>query len=61
VKFKWQDIEGNKLQRAKVFGGWLIKTTEPVCHAGIVSTEYGFDYRVSICFMPDKKHEWRLG
>ncbi len=47
--------------RARVFGGWVLKTYEPVVHdrgeqrQGMID---GWNRRVSTCFIPDPKHEW---
>lgn len=57
---EWEEIENN-LHRSKVYGGWLVKTTEPVYHntehLGVVD---GWDWRTSICFVPDANHAWEL-
>ena len=47
-------------QRAKVFGGWLVKSVDPVAHimdGGVVD---GWDWRTAMCFVPDPKHEWEI-
>ena len=46
-------------QRAKVFGGWLVKSFEEV----ITPQEdqpfaSGWEWRASMAFVPDAKHEW---
>lgn len=55
---KWEEIDPYH-QRAKIHGGWLVKVITDVIH----NTEYhgmasGWDWRESICFVPDPKHEW---
>jgi hypothetical protein len=56
----WEDIDYNH-KRAKVFGGWLVKTFEEVTHnlpeQGLVG---GWDWRVAMSFVPDTNHEWQL-
>lgn len=54
----WEEIDDYH-QRAKVFGGWLVKTFVNVSHY----TEYngmqdGWDWRVAMCFVPDPSHKW---
>jgi hypothetical protein len=58
VKFDFEQID-NYHQRAKVPGGWLVKTFENVTHV----TEHsgmndGWDWRVAMAFVPDPNHEW---
>jgi len=60
---EWEAIDDYH-SRAKVFGGWLVKTFENVVHAdpfnqgqGMVD---GWDLRVAMAFVPDPKHEWEL-
>lgn len=56
----WENID-NYHQRAKVFGGWLVKAIEDVVHdtsqRGMVS---GHDFRIAMCFIPDSRHEWEV-
>jgi len=50
-------------ERAKVFGGWIVKVCEPVYHTntdGCGSSGDGWDWRIAITFVPDTKHEWTL-
>jgi len=49
-------------QRAKVFGGWIVLTSEEVHHMPSERTRggSGWDWRISTCFVPDAKHEWKL-
>lgn len=56
---KWEDIDDWN-QRAKVYGGWIVKTSESVYH---METPHGgsgdgWDWRISTCFVPDPEHEW---
>lgn len=57
---EWEQIDAYH-QRAAVFGGWLIKAFENVNHyipeQGLNS---GWDFRVSMTFVPDAAHEWVL-
>lgn len=55
----WEDI-GDNTGRAKVFGGWIVRSLTDVL---ITMDEYigpapGYEYRESICFVPDINHEW---
>ena len=55
---KFEDIDDNH-QRAKVHGGWIVKTFENVIHdvyEGMMRD--GWDWRVAMCFVPDPNHEW---
>ena len=58
VKLEWEQLDEYH-QRAKVFGGWLVKAYEDVIHNhefnGMVS---GWDFRATMAFVPDPKHEW---
>jgi hypothetical protein len=55
VRLEWETIDDN-LQRAKVYGGWLVKTHEPVYHINGEISGDGWDWRVSMCFVPDPNH-----
>ena len=56
---KFEQIDGYH-QRAKVFGGWLVKAFEPVYHTdnGCSAGGDGWDWRVTMAFVPDQHHEW---
>lgn len=64
---KWETIEhdhGNHLTRAKVFGGWLVMSTDDVMTSmydgyGSSNSE-GYEWRTSLTFVPDLKYEWKL-
>jgi hypothetical protein len=66
MKLTWEPIESNHgsyINRAKVFGGWLVMTTDDVqtpTEQGYDRPvlEQGFEWRTSLCFVPDPKHEW---
>ncbi len=49
-------------ERAKVFGGWLVKTYTDVHHLdnGISAGGEGWDWRVAMAFVPDPDHEWNV-
>ena len=55
----WEQIDEYH-QRASVFGGWLVKAFENVMHLAPSGREVGFDWRMSMCFVPDPKHQWKL-
>ena len=56
---KWEDI-GNGDQRAKVFGGWLVRVHEPIYHMTDLNSGDGWDWRVCITLVPDANHEWKI-
>ena len=61
IGLEWERI-GQSEFRAKVFGGWLIKTYEEVMHhlpdrGGL---ENGWDWRPALAFVPDPGHEWDI-
>ncbi len=62
VPFNFEQIDDSH-QRAKVFGGWLVKSFENVYHAEMTdhhSGGEGWDWRVAMAFVPDPKHEWEI-
>lgn len=55
---QWETLD-NSHHRLKVPGGWIMKAYEEVTHdRGDSGMDQGWDFRVSICFVPDAKHEW---
>ncbi|MEJ1422234.1 MAG: hypothetical protein Q2484_17080 [Candidatus Sedimenticola sp. (ex Thyasira tokunagai)] len=57
MKFEFEDID-NYHQRAKVPGGWLVKAVENVFHLTDYQQGDGWDWRVSMAFVPDPDHIW---
>jgi len=65
---EWQEVPQPhlaKLYRAKVFGGWLVKTVDEVLtptflQQGRFERSPEMEWRTSITFVPDPKHEWDL-
>lgn len=57
-KFKWERVgdKNSKIERAAVPGGWLIRFYEPIAREIDGQIEYGYDFRVSITFVPDPEH-----
>lgn len=57
---EWEQIDFY-LFRVKVLGGWIVKYEVGVVyntdHAGMSE---GWDWRTSICFVPDEGHYWKL-
>ncbi len=60
MKFEWKEIHRNNededtsdiiTHRAKVIGGWIVKATHIFLERGEA---------ISICFVPDIKHKWKL-
>ena len=60
MKFEWQRINkprntyDNITERAKVFGGWIVRT----CEINDSNTESTSE---SMVFIPDPNHEWGIG
>lgn len=58
---EWEDIDFYH-KRTKVFGGWLVKAYEDVFRESNYSrNQYGKDWRIAMCFVPDPNHEWKIG
>ena len=58
---EWERID-DYTERSKVFEGWLVKAHADVYHnfnddRGMAC---GWDFRVTMCFVPDENHEWEL-
>ena len=45
-------------ERAKVFGGWIVKANESVAHVVDGAISDGWDWRSTTVFVPDPDHEW---
>lgn len=67
-QLKWeqipQDLTGS-LNRTPIFGGWLVRLFEDIrspINIGYPQPDYqqGYEWRPSICFVPDPNHEWDL-
>lgn len=60
----WEVID-NFHTRAKVFGGWLVKSYEHKEHAQYVDgfwlREQSQEMSVAMAFVPDPNYEWKLG
>ena len=59
MEFKWEKIDDYHV-RAKVFGGWLVKSFESVHHWVNGQFHWGRDWRVAMAFVPDPNHEWNI-
>lgn len=57
---EWETIDNNH-QRAKVIGGWIVKSIVDVIHnvpdRGMID---GRDWREAMCFVPDQMHYWKV-
>ena len=51
----WEEIDGYS-ERAKVFGGWLVRCYEPYWDG---DQQYEYRY-VAMAFIPDPNHEWEI-
>ena len=67
MALKWEKVEShhsNYINRAAVFGGWLVMSTDDVREYqgpdSYMSGKEGYQWRTSICFIPDPNHEWDL-
>lgn len=52
IPFEWERINDRGLgytERAKVFGGWIVR-----------NFEYGDSATVSLVFIPDGGHQWEI-
>lgn len=56
---EWEDID-NYHKRCSIPGGWLVKAYEDVFQKDTDDT-VGYDWRMSMCFVPDPLHEWKIG
>ena len=57
---EWEQIDDYH-QRARVFGGWLVKAYEQVFHTtDFNGTHTNLDMRVAMAFVPDANHAWVL-
>jgi hypothetical protein len=63
LTLEWEEIKQNcadTLQRARVPGGWLVKSTCEVqtrLHPDM-DMNTGFEWRTSLCYVPDHNHKW---
>jgi len=60
IKLEWEQID-NYHRRAPIPGGWLVKAIEDVMRDMSASGQglmCGWEWRVSMCFVPDPNHEW---
>ena len=55
----WEQIDDYH-KRAKIKGGWLVKAYEDVVHDTDRGRVPGWDWRVSMCFVPDPMHGWKI-
>ncbi len=55
----WEQIDDSH-KRAKVHGGWLVKAYEDVYHPRHEDDLMGYDWRISMCFVPDAMYTWVL-
>ena len=58
---EWEQIDKAGFeQRAKIFGGWIVKVTEGVYHNMDGRMDDGWDWRIAITFVPDPCHVWEI-
>ena len=57
---EWEQVDDYH-KRARVPGGWLVKTFENVWD-GVAEgrPECGHQWRVAMCYVPDPERQWRL-
>ena len=57
---EWEQIDDYH-HRAKVHGGWLVKANENVRTNTVDGGwEHGYEWTVSMCFVPDPMYAWKL-
>ncbi len=61
MEFVFERID-DEHERAKVFGGWIVKASSSVYHLdnGVSQGGEGWDWRITMTFVPDPAHEWSL-
>lgn len=57
---EWEEIDRFH-KRAKVFGGWIVKAYEKIYEDSPRGWQSGYNWRASMCFVPDSNHEWKIG
>ena len=60
IQIKWETLTTDiavTIQRAQVPGGWLVISVDEVITPNTLN-DTGYEWRSSICFMPDPNHEW---
>lgn len=57
---KWEQIDDYHM-RTRVVGGWLVKAYEDI-HEKVndMPMSSGYNWRVSMCFVPDANYEWNI-
>lgn len=61
IEFEFEQIDAYHT-RTKVFGGWIVKSISDVhvkMHEDMPPTD-GYEWRESMVFVPDAKHEWHF-
>ena len=62
---EWEEIDDtgiSKINRAKVPGGWLVQSVVDALtsmHEDMSPTD-GYQWRESLCFVPDANHNWGI-
>lgn len=63
MNLEWEEIDGYH-ERAKTFGGWLVKAYSHTDHAqldnGYWSREQSQEMQVAMTFVPDVNYEWEI-
>jgi hypothetical protein len=61
IKLIWEQIDDYH-QRAKVFGGWLVKSYDDIYEDRGYGQGYerGYQWRTAMCFVPDPRHVWGM-
>ena len=60
IELDWEGIN-DQHKRAKVVGGWLVKAYENrhiSMHEEGMRPEPGYEWQVSMCFVPDASYSW---
>ena len=58
---EWEDIDKHGFTcRLRVFGGWIVRHDNEVVHDTPNGMVGGWDWRSSLCFVPDSNHDWEI-
>lgn len=58
----WEQVD-HDIQRARIPMGWLVREYQDVLHFNVFDHEHttdGYDWRVTLTFVPDPNNEWKL-
>ena len=53
----WEQVD-HETKRARVPGGWLVKSYENIWEEVRGDFSHGWNWRFAMCFVPDPNREW---